>query len=43
MDWNMDSIYRPGLGPGAMFGLGTAQESPQEQLADLQGNLALLL
>ena len=32
-----------GLGPGAMFGLGTAQESLQQQLADLKGNLALLL
>ena len=40
---NFRLIYKPGLGPGAMFGLGTAQESPQEQLADLRGNLALLL
>ena len=40
---NFRLIYKPGLGPGAMFRLGTAQESPQEQLAGLQGNLALLL
>ena len=46
-DWNMDSILdsfssfcKPGLGLGAMLGLGTTQESPQQQLADLQGNFA---
>ena len=43
MDWNMDSILDSFTSQGAMFGLGTAQESPQQQLADLQGNLALLL
>ena len=32
---------KPGLGLGAMLGLGTTQESPQQQLVDLQGNLAL--
>ena len=28
-------------GLGTVLGLGTTQESPQQQLADLQGNLAL--
>ena len=48
MDWNMDSIfdsfsnfYKPGLGLGAVLGPGTTQESPQQQLADLQDNFAL--
>ena len=29
LDWTMDSILKPGFGPGAMLGLGTAQESLQ--------------
>ena len=50
LDWTMDwtiwtdsilLIFKPGLGLGAMLGLGTTQESPQQQLADLQGNFAL--
>ena len=32
---------KPGLGLGAVLGLGTAQERPQQQLADLKGNLVL--
>ena len=32
---------KSGLGLGAVLGLGTTQESPQQQLADLQGNLVL--
>ena len=32
------AIPLPGLGLGAVLGLGTTQESPQQQLADLQGN-----
>ena len=37
------AIYgsKPGLGLGAVLGLGTTQESPQQQLADLSGNLVL--
>ena len=31
---NFRLIYKPGLGPGTVLGLGTAQESPQQQLAD---------
>ena len=48
MDWNMDSHFhafshgsKPGLELGAVLGLGTTQESPQQQLVDLKGNLAL--
>ena len=42
MDWNMDTHFKllgPGIGLGAVLGLGTTQENPQQQLPDLQGNL----
>ena len=47
MDWNMDSIlnsFSSFLEQNfrAVLWLGTTQESPLQQLVDLQGNLALL-